>query len=273
MFTQTDWYRFPLYYDIVFDNDTGREADFLEAVWERHGPRLRKGASAAACIRVLEPACGNGRLVFELARRGHRVAGFDASAEMIAYAGERVRTLPAGACRRVRLREDRMESFRMRGPFDLAHCLLSTFKYLLKEEDAVAHLRRVARALARGGLYVIGIHLTDYARRRTDREIWKGQRDSLRVTSEVITRPADAATRLEWLRNRMHIRRRGVREVEKLETHWQCRTYNAAEFEAIIAKAPLFEVIACYDFAHDIDSPRGLDDTQEDLIVVLRRRA
>ncbi len=272
MFTQTDWYRFPLYYDIVFDNDTAREAEFLEAALAHHGPRSHRRKGATPPARVLEPACGNGRLVFELARRGHRVAGFDASAEMIAYADERARALPAGMRRRVRLREDRMESFRMRGPFDLAHCLLSTFKYLLTEEDAVAHLQRVARALVPGGLYIIGIHLTDYARRRTDREVWKGERDGVRVVSEVITRPAHAKTRLEWLRNRMRVRRKGARKVEKLETHWQCRTYNAAEFEAIIGRVALLEPIACYDFSHDIDSPRALDDAQEDLVVVLRRR-
>ena len=267
-FTQTDWYRFPYYYDVVFDNDTAKEADFLEAVLDRHGPRRRTPSQA----RVLEPACGNGRLIFELARRGHRVAGFDASPEMIAYATERTRALPATARRNVRLRQERMESFRMRGPFDLAHCLLSTFKYLLTDEHAVAHLEGVAHVLRPGGVYTIGIHLTDYQRKRTDREVWTGERDGVQVVSEVITRPADRRTRLERLRNRMQIRRTGYRRAERLETNWQCRTYNAVELAATIARVPLLEPVACYDFSHDIDSPRAFDDSQEDLVVVLQRR-
>ena len=60
---QRDWYDTPEYYDIIFDADTAREADFMEAVWERFNrvptPKQRR--------RVLEPACGSGRLVLEMA--------------------------------------------------------------------------------------------------------------------------------------------------------------------------------------------------------------
>lgn len=265
-FTQTDWYRYPHYYDIVFDNDTRREADFLEAVLHRHGPAPGNGRSA----RILEPACGTGRLVLELARRGHQVTGFDTSDAMTAYAAARLAGLPAAVRWRVRLRKASMESFRMRGPFDLAHCLLSTFKYLLTEDDAVAHLKRVARVLAPGGVYVLGLHLTNYTRRKSDQEVWRGERDGVRVTSEVITRPADPVTRLESLRNRLRVRQRGVRATQCLETHWRCRTYDSAELQAVFARVPVLEPVACYDFSHDINLPRALDDSQEDLVVVLR---
>jgi len=268
-FTQTDWYRFPLYYDTVYDGDTPTEADFLEAVLARHGAGpFARGRPA----RILEPACGTGRLLIELARRGHRVTGFDLSAEMVAYGKHRAKAEPAEVRRRIRLVEDRMESFRMRGPFDLSFCLLSTFKYLLTEEHAHAHLERVARVLTRGGLCVLGIHLTPYGRRTTDREVWHGAADGLSVRSEVITRPANRKTRLEWLRNRLTVRRRGVRAAERLETNWPVRTYDAAEFEALLARTPALEPIACYDFSHDIDAPRSLDDSQEDVVIVLRRR-
>jgi SAM-dependent methyltransferase len=267
-FTQTDWYRFPLYYDIVFDQDTGREADFLEGVMARHGVRGGPGRPA----RILEPACGNGRLVLELARRGHQVTGFDLSAEMLAFARQRLRAEAPIVRRQVSLRQARMESFRIPGPFDLSFCLLSTFKYLLTEAHALAHLRRTAHVLARGGLLVIGVHLTDYGRRRNDREVWRGTRDGVAVESETVTEPPNRATRLEWLRNRLRVRRRGSRAVERLETRWQCRTYDAAEMEALLARVPSLEAVACYDFSHDLDQPRALDDTQEDVVIVLRKR-
>ncbi|BET69429.1 class I SAM-dependent methyltransferase [Opitutales bacterium ASA1] len=267
-FEQTDWYRYPDYYDIVYDCDTKQEVDFLEAVLHRHGPRIARGAQA----HVLEPACGNGRLMHELAHRGHRVSGFDASEEMVAYAARRGASLPASQKRGYKVVVDRMESFRLRGPFHMAHCLFTTFKYLLTEDHARAHLERTARVLVPGGIYVIGLHLTDYSRKKTDREIWTGERDGVKVVSEVITRPPDPTTRLEWLRNRMRVRRKGVRTVEKLETNWQCRTYDAVQLEATVASVPAFEIVACYDFTHDVDSPRAFDDTQEDLVVVLRRR-
>ncbi|MBE2215011.1 MAG: class I SAM-dependent methyltransferase [Opitutaceae bacterium] len=268
-FTQTDWYRFPLYYDTVYNGDTPTEADFLEAVLAHHG---RGAVARGKPARILEPACGTGRLLIELARRGHRAVGFDLSPEMVAYGRHRAKAEPVAVRRRLRIVEDRMEAFRLRGPFDLSFCLLSTFKYLLTEEHAHAHLERVARVLVRGGLCVIGIHLTPYGRRSTDREVWHGAADGLRVRSEVITRPADRVTRLESLRNRLTVRRRGVRGVERLETNWPVRTYDAAEFEALLARSPALEPIACYDFSHDIDAPRALDDSQEDVVVVLRKR-
>jgi hypothetical protein len=165
-----------------------------------------------------------------------------------------------------------MESFRQRGPFDLVFCLLSTFKYLQTEAAAVAHLTRVERVLAPSGLFVIGVHLTDYLRTRTDREMWRGTKDGVGVVCETITRPADRDTRLEWLRNRLTIRRHGVAGVERLETEWQCRTYDAAELKALLVCAPGLRVVGCHDFTHRIEHTRAFDDTQEDIVLVLRKR-
>ena len=64
-----DWYDSPLYYDLIFDEDTVVEADFLESLMWEHG--------IAESGRILEPACGSGRLVCELAARGYEVDGFD----------------------------------------------------------------------------------------------------------------------------------------------------------------------------------------------------
>ena len=81
-----DWYDTPLYYDIIFDVDTGLEADFLEAMW-----RLHAGGIGGKCGSVLEPACGSGRLISEMARRGWITAGFDANAHAIRFARDRLK--------------------------------------------------------------------------------------------------------------------------------------------------------------------------------------
>jgi 2-polyprenyl-3-methyl-5-hydroxy-6-metoxy-1,4-benzoquinol methylase len=80
---QRDWYDTPLYYDIVFDDGTRQEADFLEAAFAKH-------ARPARGRRLFEPACGSGRLAMEMARRGWNVNGFDGNAYMIAFAKERL---------------------------------------------------------------------------------------------------------------------------------------------------------------------------------------
>jgi len=264
---QTDWYRHPYYYDLVFDGDTPREADFLEAAYYRYGRTGRRGA-----LRILEPACGTGRLMIELARRRHRVSGFDLCPEMVAYARERAAREMPEVRRRLRVAPGRMQAFRHRGPYDMVHCLLSTFKYLLTEADALACLRRIAHCLAPGGLFILGIHLTDYARRTQLKEVWHGADREVKVLCETVTKPPDRTTRLEWLRNRLRVTRVDTRETQVLETNWQCRTYDASELRALLSGAPELEVVGCHDFGHEIDYTRALDDSQEDLVVVLRRR-
>ena len=69
--SSTAWYDSPLYYDIVYADYTKKESRFIEGIVQRHCPQI-KGP-----LRVLEPACGSGRLLESMALRGHHVAGFD----------------------------------------------------------------------------------------------------------------------------------------------------------------------------------------------------
>ena len=120
--SEEDWYNMPLYYDIIFDQETSREAEFLERMVSLHAARGELGA-----LDILEPACGSGRLMELLSGMGHRVTGFDMSPAMIEFS--RNRLLLAG--HEPRLYQMGMEEFQIPGKFDMAYCLVSTFKYLL----------------------------------------------------------------------------------------------------------------------------------------------
>jgi len=263
-FETADWYDHPRYYDIVFDPDTPLEVDFLEDVHTAYG---RAGVGR----RVLEPACGSGRLMAEFSRRGWSATGFDLNERMLDYA----RTRPLNGGSPLRVFAARMESFEPCGPADFAFCLLSTFKYVLTGKGAAAHLRRVASSLVHGGLYVLGVHLTDYSRRTVDRERWTGESGGVRVVSVTHTWPPNRRKRLEHLRNRMTVRERlrgGHVRSHRFETNWNCRTYDARQLRSLIARVPEFEIVACHDFHHDIHMTRELDDSKEDVVVVLRKR-
>src|SRR5262245_7276128 len=68
---QASWYDYPEWFEIGFDDVTKQEADFFEAAyakWCKFPVKTR-----------LEPACGSGRVVVEMARRGYDVTGFDLS--------------------------------------------------------------------------------------------------------------------------------------------------------------------------------------------------
>jgi SAM-dependent methyltransferase len=256
-FRPVDWYDTPLYYDIVFDDYTRPESEFLEAVLKRHGKT--RG------LKVLEPACGSGRLVAALASRGFLVTGFDKNEIMLRYAKKRLskRRLEA------RLFQACLERFSVRGKFDLAHCLVSTFRYILTEEGARSHLRCVRDALKPGGLYALGVHLSDYDTDRCSRERWDRMRNGVHVVCNIHNWPADLKKRVERHRCRMMVRRNGT--VHKQENIWDFRAYNARQLKATLRSVPGLAHVATYDMNYDIDSPRELRDDQLDCVLILRR--
>jgi SAM-dependent methyltransferase len=260
--TGTAWYDTPHYYDIIYDRETEKQASFLEEVMLRHGHWNKKTP-----LRILEPASGSGRLVAAMAERGHQVSGFDVNENTLAYARARL----AAKKLRATLWHDRLEDFTLpkNRRFDMAHCLVSTFRYVLAEDDAVSHLRSVAASLREGGLYLLGLHLTDYAHNRADHERWVEERGETHVVCNTHTWPPNRKARTEALRTRLLITQKG--QTHRQETCWVFRTYSAAEMRRLLRKVPEFQYVACYDFTYDIHSPRKLDDSYADVVLVLRK--
>ena len=106
--------------------DTEAECDFLEAIHARHG--------RSSSRRVLEPACGTGRLLRALTRRGWETTGFDHSEDMLEYARRANRSMPES----IRVENARFDDFRFEQRFDLAHCLISSIQHVRSEAEAEA---------------------------------------------------------------------------------------------------------------------------------------
>ncbi len=255
-----DWYDTPRYYDLVFDEETSVEVAFLEWVATTYGRGLAK-----AKRRVLEPACGSGRLMVALAKEGWRVTGTDLSQPMLDYAAERLRS----ADLRGKLLNADMAAPQPKGQYDLAHCLVSTFKYLQTERDARAHLRHVADSLAPGGVYVLGFHLTDYARTGYERERWVVDRDGIRVVCNIQSWPPDRESRTERMRSRLVVTEHG--ETRRTETNWTFRTYDADQVRSLLKAVPALEHVATYDFNYDPGARGELADDGFDTILILRK--
>lgn len=255
-----DWYNIPLYYDIVFDQETSREAEFLEQAFSLHG-----GCGNHKSLDVIEPACGSGRLLECLSQRGHTVTGFDISPEMIEFSRERL--IVAGHV--PRLFTMGMAEFQIQGEFDMAHCLVSTFKYLLTEQDARSHLRAVASHLRCGGIYVLGFHLSDYSKREKQSERWVGSRGGARVDCTIDSDPPDDVARLENMQSTLKIREQ--KQLKSIITTWQFRTYDAQQVRSLLRGVPQFRLVQCYDFCYDINEPRELESPWEDVILILRK--
>jgi len=254
-----DWYAIPLYYDMIFDTDTTREADFLESVFDRYvttKPKKKK---------VIEPACGSGRLLVELGRRDFDCTGFDLSDGMLVYAKK--------AAPDAKLFKAQMQAFKApRGAkYDLAFNPVSTFKYLLTEEDAAAHLCCIADCLKPGGVYCLGLHTTEYDRLGYERERWVAERDGVKVVCNIQGWPPNPRKRVEKVRSRMTVTEKS--ETKYYESLWDFRTYDGDELASLLKKEPRLELVDVYGFDEDgsLGTPIGFDEDRLDHMLVLRR--
>lgn len=109
--------------------------------------------AASAGPRILEVACGSGRLLLPLARAGFEVVGIDASPHMLAIARQKFEREGL----RAEVREADMRTFDVLdlGQFDLAIVAVKSFAYLTERADQQACLERIAAHLRPGGLLAI----------------------------------------------------------------------------------------------------------------------
>jgi SAM-dependent methyltransferase len=256
-FENLDWYDTPRYYDMVFAPGTEAEANFLEQAHLRYGKTRGR--------RLLEPACGSGRMVAEMARRSWKVTGFDLSDSMLEFARQRL----TRSSLKARVDRGQLEAFEYPERFDLAHCLVSTFKYVLDAAGARSHLACVARALKPGGIYVLGLHLSDYKKSSVARERWVESRGKTRVVCNTQTWPPDRRLRRERVRTRLVVTE-GDRE-QRSQTEWWFRTYDARQLQKLIASVPELELVAVHDFLYEMDWIGSLDGGHDDPVLILRR--
>jgi len=135
-------YSAPRLYEIAFDMNRKGEVDFLVHCFTRY--------ARGPVRRVVDIACGTGPHLIRLAARRYRMTGLDLSPKNIAFLGERVEAKKL----RAELVVGDMTDFRLPRPVDAAICMQDSQGHLLTNQQLLAHLRSVARALRPGGLYV-----------------------------------------------------------------------------------------------------------------------
>ena len=254
----SSWYDYPQYYDLAFRSETRLEADFIEAACRKYG-------SFPTSCRLLEPACGTGRLVTELAARGHRMTGFDLSCPALNYLRERLARRKLAA----RVFQADMADFRLAKPMDAAYCTFDSFRHLLSEDAARSHLQCVAKCLRPGGIYILGFHLLPLDASEECIERWTERRGRTQVTITLRVLQTNRRQRVERLRISMLVRS-GSGEM-RLRDEFSFRMYTAAQFRRLLAGVPQLELCDVYDFWYEIDHPLKLNDEMSDTVFILRK--
>jgi SAM-dependent methyltransferase len=253
-----DWYDYPRYYDFVFDTETRQEADFIEQVIDRYlNGNVR---------RLLEPGCGSGRLVRELAGRGYHVTGFDINRSMIEFA----RRSSQRYSRKTTVLWGHLENFTLQDKYDLAYCFIDTFRYLTTEETARSHLQCMVRALRPGGIYLLGLHLTKYTLKKCERERSIRKKEDLTVICNLQSWPPDRKKRVQKFRARMNID--APDGTRNYETEWMFRTYGPRQIAALFNSIPHLRHIDTYSFDYDLHSSVHLGAGRLDCVFILKRK-
>jgi len=133
------------YYDLENAYFT-EDLDYWLDLAEEHGDPL------------LELGCGTGRVLLNLARRGHAITGLDNSPEMLARlqaklaaaSGQHLAAAP-------QIVQASLDDFELPQRFRLALMPFNTFMHLLTTEAQIAALQRIRRHLAPGGALALDI--------------------------------------------------------------------------------------------------------------------
>ena len=257
----SDVYRHPQYYAIGYRWNTEAECDFLEACLKRFGPPEAK--------RLLDIGCGAGRHLLTLAQRGYEMTGVDLSPEMIDFVQDTARQEGISMTAAV----GDLRQLTVTGTFDAAYCFMDTFRFLLTNEEIIAHLRAVAGLLVPGGLY-----LTDFwVPNRWDQigsEIHQWEQTERGTTVRVfyLQHPESADPVAQTFEDELVFE---VVEDGQTQTirggRTRTRLLLPQEFRALVSASGVFETAGTYS-GFDLSGPFERDTLSWRMISVLKRR-
>ncbi len=256
-------YDFPVYYDLIFGADWAAEFKFLEAAFAKHVTLLKKGSRTR---RLLEPACGTGRLVYRMAKAGYFCDGLDLNAKAIDYCNER---LARNGMRESAWVAD-MTDFVVDKPYDAAFNTINSFRHLPSESSALAHFRCLGQAIRPGGIYALGFHLTPLQGTPTDEEKWSARRGHLVINTHMWPKDKEPKKRVERFNLRFDVYR--PTEQFRIDDVLVLRSYTHRQFQKLIDKTEDWQIEEAYDFRYNIDDPIEIDDWTEDVVYILKRK-
>ncbi|EGF25651.1 class I SAM-dependent methyltransferase [Rhodopirellula baltica] len=266
-------YDHPKYYDLVFGADIAAETQFILDCADSFLTRKPK--------LFFEPACGTGRLMASLNRKGHATCGLDLNEKAVKFCNQRLErggfkptAIVADMCdfspADFRSALGKAKTSKAEGPACVAFNTINSFRHVNSEAAARGHLSSMASMVRRGGIYLLGVHLTPTKVPPSETESWSARRGNLAINTHMWTINRDKKKRMErfGIRFDVHTPSRSFRINDELHL----RSYTPAQMNRLIAADDQWECLATYDFAYDMDDPITVDASTEDVVYVLQNK-
>lgn len=250
-------YNHPEIYDIAFSWDLSEEIRFFKRIFETHVPFPVK--------RVLEPACGTGRMLRALAGAGFQVTGYDDSPVMVQYAKDSIGA--DGKNSRVMLAD--MVSAEIRGEFDAAVNSINSIGYLHSDEEIVSHFRTTGSSLRENGVYVLHLNFAHKGELPAG-DFWTLERGGIHVSTSWRILNEDSETKLSHQECTFDVEQNG--KIDRFEERHTLRLWLFSDLEKLARRSGSFEVAAI--FGEDFEA---LEDDEQligelgNVYVILRK--
>ncbi|MBI3319902.1 MAG: class I SAM-dependent methyltransferase, partial [Candidatus Omnitrophica bacterium] len=257
----TSVYHYPRYYAIGYQWNTKTECDFLEACATQF--MGRKAGS------MLDIGCGAGRHLLEMAKRRYRVSGFDLRPEMIAFVTEEAQKAGLSIAARVGdLRHPRVE-----GTFDLAICVMDTFRFLLTNAEIVNHLQHIGEHLSAGGLYVIDFWIpTKWDQMANEIYQWEQTQDETTVRVFYLQHPESVDPVSQTFEDELVFEVSDAGQTKTIHgERTRTRLIMPQEFGALVQASGVFDLVGAFsDF--DLEKPLEPSCVSWRMISVLKKK-
>jgi cyclopropane fatty-acyl-phospholipid synthase-like methyltransferase len=232
----------------ISPEQTKREADFLDQELQ-----CEPGAH------LLDVPCGNGRLSFELARRGYRVTGIDLSEEFIEEAKSVAldpRARNTGGTPAPQFLLGNMSRVQGQAIYDGAYCFGNSFGFL-EYSDMESFLAGVARALRPGARFVVETGMA------AESIITKFEPEAAHQIDDILLTIKERYLAGESCIDTEYVFERDGRSESRMAKHW---IYTAAEIRRMLERAG-FEALNLYGSLEREPFVLGSDD----LLIIARR--
>jgi len=249
-------YADPMVYDILYTPGTAGEVSAFEKIENEFADRRLKKNRL-----WFEPACGTGRYLRVAQGRGRRIAGFDLDEGQLAYARGRLKGPPgslfaadmtsfANAAERAGLKP---------GSIEFAFIPVNTIRHLESDRAMLRHFAQMADLLKSGGIYLVGLSLTDYGNLLPEEDLWQTARGRCQVSQLVNYLPPEPGTktrRIETVISHLTVKRPGG--IQHHDDTYGLRTYDVKQWRALIKRSRLDHAGSFDAFAEPVEE-RGLN--------------